>query len=72
MQFQKFGLDAQTATRLLVQGMQAGSRNSDLVADAIKEFSIRAVDGSATTAEGFEAIGLSAETMVAQIARAPR
>ncbi|MER7014565.1 phage tail tape measure protein [Saccharopolyspora sp. NPDC000359] len=69
VQFAKLGLDAQTATGLLVQGMQAGARNSDLVADAIKEFAIRAVDGSATTVEGFEAIGLSADEMAARIAR---
>jgi phage-related minor tail protein len=62
-------LDASTATGLLVQGMQAGARNSDLVADAIKEFSIRAVDGSKTTSDGFKAIGVDAGQMAAQIAR---
>jgi hypothetical protein len=69
VQFAKFGLDATSATGLLVQGMQAGARNSDLVADAIKEFSIRAVDGSALTAQGFKAIGLNAGEMASKIAR---
>ncbi|WP_241831217.1 phage tail tape measure protein [Parafrankia soli] len=67
-QWQKFGLDAQTATGLLSQGLRAGARDSDLVADAIKEFSIRAIDGSETTKAGFDAIGLSATDMAAKIA----
>lgn len=62
-QFQKLGLDGTVATGLLNQGLQAGARNSDLVADAIKEFSIRAVDGSKLSAQGFEALGLSATEM---------
>jgi hypothetical protein len=40
-----------------------------VVADAIKEFSIRAVDGSELTAEGFKDIGLNAEEMSAAIAK---
>jgi phage-related minor tail protein len=68
VQFQKLGLDGATATGLLVQGLQAGARNTDLVADAFKEFSIRAVDGSKTTAQGFQAIGLDAEEMAGKIA----
>ncbi|WP_241834411.1 phage tail tape measure protein [Pseudofrankia asymbiotica] len=68
VQWSKFGLDAQTATGLLSQGLQAGARDGDLVADAIKEFSIRAIDGSTTTASGFQAIGLDAKKMAADIA----
>ncbi|MGH3598934.1 MAG: phage tail tape measure protein, partial [Pseudonocardiaceae bacterium] len=68
-QFRKLGLDGQTAMGLISQGLQAGARDSDLVADAIKEFSIRAVDGSKTTAEGFQAIGLNADQMTAKIAQ---
>ncbi|MCH9277203.1 phage tail tape measure protein, partial [Bifidobacterium amazonense] len=63
VQFQKLGLDGKTAMGLINQGLQAGARNADLVADAIKEFSIRAVDGSDTTKQGFEALGLSADEM---------
>jgi hypothetical protein len=59
-QFRKLGIDGTTATGLISQGLQAGARDGDLVADAIKEFSIRAVDGTQTTAQGFEALGLSA------------
>ena len=62
-QFRKLGVDGQTAMGLISQGLQAGARDSDLVADALKELSIRAVDGSETTAAGFEALGLSADDM---------
>lgn len=66
--FARLGLSADEATGLLVQGMEAGARNSDLAADALKEFQIRATDGSKLSAEGFAAIGLSAEEMTAKIA----
>lgn len=68
VQFEKFGLDADVSLGLMNQGLQAGARNSDLVADAIKEFSIRAIDGSALTAQGFQAVGLDAQDMAAKIA----
>lgn len=69
VQFQKVGLDGATATGLISQGLLAGARDADLVADAIKEFSIRAIDGSATTVDGFKSIGLSADDMRAKIAK---
>lgn len=69
VQFQSLGLSGATAIGLINQGLAAGARNSDLVADAIKEFSIRAVDGSTITAEGFEAIGLNAGEMSQRIAQ---
>ncbi|WP_344248189.1 phage tail tape measure protein, partial [Actinocorallia libanotica] len=68
-QFRKFGLDGATATGLLSQGLKAGARDADTVADALKEFSIRAVDGSKTSVAGYEALGLSANKMAAQIAK---
>ncbi|MBF4613275.1 phage tail tape measure protein [Curtobacterium sp. VKM Ac-1376] len=66
--FQRLGLDGQTATGLIDQGLAAGARNTDLVADALKEFQIRATDGSASSAAGFEALGLNAQEATAQIA----
>lgn len=68
-QFRKVGVDGATMTGILNQGLQAGARDADVIADAIKEFSIRAVDGSKTTAAGFKAIGLDAATMATQIAK---
>ncbi len=68
-QFRKLGLDGATATGLLTQGLQAGARDADIVADAFKEFSIRAIDGSKLTGEGFTAVGLDAKTMALEIAK---
>lgn len=68
-QWRKFGLDGKTAMGLLSQGLQGGARDADVVADAVKEFSIRAIDGSTTTADGFAAIGLSADSMTSKISK---
>ncbi|MEK8108654.1 phage tail tape measure protein [Micromonospora sp. M12] len=68
VQFAKLGLDGKEATGLLIQGLKAGARDVDTVADSIKEFSIRAIDGSESSADGFKALGLNAKTMTAQIA----
>jgi phage-related minor tail protein len=68
-QFRKLGIDGTLATGLLSQGLKGGARDADLVADAIKEFSIRAVDGSTTTAQGFKALGLNAKSMGEQFAK---
>jgi len=68
-QFRKMGIDGAQATGLISQGLKAGARDGDLVADAIKEFSIRAIDGSEATKDGFKSIGLSAKDMQAQIAK---
>lgn len=68
-QFKKLGLDGATATGILSQGLKGGARDADVVADAIKEFSIRAVDGSASTAEGFKDIGLNAADMSKRIGK---
>jgi phage-related minor tail protein len=66
--FQRLGLSGEEALGLINQGLEGGARNSDLAADALKEFQIRATDGSTTSAAGFEALGLSAEEMTAKIA----
>ncbi len=68
-QFRKVGLDGATAMGLISQGLNAGARDADVVADAIKEFSIRAVDGSKLTKQGFEAVGLSAGDMATAIGK---
>lgn len=62
-QFRKLGLEAPQVLTLLKQGFEGGARDTDKVADSIKEFSIRAVDGSKTTKEGFEALGFNADEM---------
>lgn len=67
-QFRKLGLDGNTALGLIQQGLKGGARDADLVADALKEFSIRAVDGSVTSIDGFKKLGLNATKMAKQIA----
>lgn len=67
--FARLGLDADEAMGLMNQGLEAGARNSDFVADALKEFQIRATDASEASATGFERIGLNAEEMTAKIAK---
>lgn len=66
--FQRLGLTGDEALGLINQGMRAGARNSDLAADALKEFQIRATDASETSAQGFRILGLDAEEMTAKIA----
>jgi phage-related minor tail protein len=67
VQFQKLGIDGATATGLISQGMQAGARDSDIVADAFKEFSLRAIEGAEAAAPYFEQLGLNAADMTAAI-----
>lgn len=67
--FKRLGLSGEQALGLINQGLGAGARNSDLAADALKEFQIRATDASKTSAEGFEALGFNAEEMTAKISR---
>ncbi|WP_149552918.1 phage tail tape measure protein [Streptomyces marokkonensis] len=69
VQFQKAGLDGASAIGLLNQAIAAGARDSDVAADAIKEFSIRAVDGSKTSADGFKMLGLNADDMAKRFAK---
>lgn len=59
-QFRKVGFDGATALGLVQQMMQAGARDTDVAADALKEFSIRAVDGSKETTAAFEMLGYNA------------
>lgn len=64
----KLGLSAEDSLGLMSQALEAGARNSDVAADALKEFQIRATDGSKLSAEGFALLGMSAEEMTAKIA----
>lgn len=67
-QFRKLGLEGPQAFGLIAQAVRAGARDTDIGADALKEFSIRAVDGSDLTVQSFQAIGLSASDMSTRIA----
>lgn len=69
VQFKKMGLDSETTLGLFQQGIQGGARDTDILADAIKEFSIRSVDGSEKSADAYKALGLSASDMTAQFGK---
>lgn len=66
--FRRLGLDGPQALGLMSQALGAGARNTDLAADALKEFQIRATDASTTSAEGYRILGLSASRMTREIA----
>lgn len=68
-QFAKLGIDGPHALNLLRAGLYAGARDTDAIADSFKEFSIRAIDGSTTTADGFKAIGLNAAKAAKEIGK---
>jgi hypothetical protein len=57
--FRRVGLDGKTAMGLLSQGLQAGARDSDAVADAIGIFSEMALAGGKQVNDAFKSIGLS-------------
>jgi len=57
------GFSAEEMFDMLSNASKSGIRDLDLAADAIKEFGIRSVDGSSTSAAGFEALGLNAASM---------
>ena len=63
VQFGKMGLDAEDMFAIFQKGAESGAFNLDKIGDAVKEMSIRVVDGSDTTREGFELIGLNADEM---------
>lgn len=58
VQFAKVGLDADDMFKVFQKGAESGAFNLDKVGDAVKEFSIRAIDGSDTTVDGFKRIDL--------------
>lgn len=68
-QFRKLGISGPEALGLLSQAVKGGARDTDVAADALKEFSIRSVDGSKTTVDGFTKIGLNADLMAEKFAK---
>lgn len=69
VQFKKLGLSANDMFKVMQSGADNGAWNLDKIGDAYKELSIRVVDGSDTTAQGFAAIGLNADQMAQKFAR---
>lgn len=69
IQFGKLGFTADDMFNIFQKGADSGAWNLDKVGDAVKEFSIRAIDGSDSTKQGFEACGLSADKMAAEFGK---
>jgi phage-related minor tail protein len=61
--FRQMGISATDATGLLAQGMQAGARDTDVVADSLKEFVLIAQGGGETVDAAFKSIGLNGKEM---------
>ena len=68
VQFGKLGLSANDMFDIFESGSKAGAFNLDKIGDAVKEFSIRAIDGSNTTIDGFTKLGLNADEMAKKFA----
>ncbi|WP_432104878.1 phage tail tape measure protein [Streptomyces sp. bgisy091] len=68
-QFRRLGLDGQTATGLLSQGLVKGARDADQVADAIGQFGERALAGGTAVDDAFKSIGLNSTTMATEIGK---
>lgn len=69
VQFQALGLTGPQALAFINSAMQGGARNTDLAADALKEFNLRARDLGNTDAQGaLEKLGLNAEETARKIA----
>ncbi|MBQ2741930.1 MAG: phage tail tape measure protein [Oscillospiraceae bacterium] len=62
-QFAALGLSADQFVGSLINGADAGMFSIDKVGDAVKEFNIRAKDGSDTSREAFKSLGLNANAM---------
>ncbi|MEV4457008.1 phage tail tape measure protein [Microbispora sp. NPDC049633] len=65
--FRDLGLSGTDALGLMSQGLKAGARDSDTVADALKELDIRVKDMSA--AKALKGLGLNAQEMQAAFAK---
>lgn len=66
IQFKKLGLSGPEAVGLINQAVLGGARDTDIAADAVKEFAVRVVDGSDATAEAFQALGFNADDLTAR------
>lgn len=63
VQFKKFGFSLDDMFNIMEKGAESGAWKLDTVGDAIKELSIGAIDGSDSTKQGFDLIGLSVDDM---------
>lgn len=67
-QFRSLGLSGSEAMGLLSQGVKSGARDTDVVADSLKEMSLRVADGTAQADKNFQLLGLDATDMQTKMA----
>lgn len=67
--YQALGFTAEEFTAHLVQGAKDGSFSIDKVGDAMKEFNIRAKDGSQSSMEAFDMLGVNANVATQMFAK---
>lgn len=68
VQFKSLGFDAEDMFNILISGAESGVFSVDKAGDAVKEFGIRVKDGSDSTAEAFEDLGLNVEEISSDFA----
>jgi trimeric autotransporter adhesin len=68
-QMRALGLEGSEGWALVAQGVKNGARDTDVVIDALKEFKLRASDGTAAAAEGFDKLGVSADDFRSAMAK---
>ncbi len=69
VQYKKLGYTSEEMIGTFVAGAETGVWSVDKIGDAIKELSISSIDGSKTTIEAFDAIGLDADIMSQRLAK---
>ncbi|WP_008411597.1 phage tail tape measure protein [Streptomyces sp. SM8] len=69
VQFKQLGLSAQESLGLIQQGLKAGARDSDVIADSLKEFSIEAAQGGERVVDAFKAMSLDADKLSSAFAK---
>lgn len=67
-QFAKLGISGTQMLGILQDGLKGGARNTDVIADAFKEFSLLAIDKTSGAGAAFKALGLNAKQTAKDIA----
>ena len=67
--FKKIGMGGEDMIKVFAAVGKQGVFDLDKAGDALKEFSIRSIDGSKSTIEAYQQLGLNADTMAKQMAK---
>lgn len=66
--FSELGLSADDMFHIFQTGAESSTANLDKIGEALSELSTGAIEGSDTTAKGFESLGINADEMAAKFA----